>query len=136
MSTPLHLDDGILPVLRTLCIAAGAEPGVPLTGEARAMARDAWGAAGPLRLQALARLLAEMRLARRSVFVYANPTCPCCRQRLTANERAFLALARAGLAGQRAAATGAALILTEGGPVEPTRDAALALGAAWTCAPR
>ena len=127
--------DGLLPVLRALCQGAAPCGGVPLAPRAMAAAQEAWGAGAMARTVALAHLLAELRLSRRAVFHYANPDCPCCRLQATPNERAFLALARAGLAGQRSAATGAALILTEGGPVEPVCNAALALRAIWAAAP-
>ncbi|QYZ71452.1 hypothetical protein [Neotabrizicola shimadae] len=127
--------DGLLPVLRELCRGAGADGSLPLTPRALHAAREAWGAAALLRLSGIARVLGEVRLSRRAVFHYSNPDCPCCRHKLTPNERAFLSLVRAGIAGQKTAATGAALILTEGGPVEPARNAALALRGVWSAGP-
>lgn len=138
MSAPEALPEaveGVLPVLRALCQGAASCCGVPLTPRAIGTAQATWGAGAAARAAGLARVLGEIRLARQAVFHFANPDCPCCRHRVTANERAFLALVRAGLAGQKGAATGAALILTEGGPVEPARNAALALRAIWEAAP-
>lgn len=132
---PPEAADGLLPVLRALCQGAAPRCGVPLTPQAVGVARAVWGDGAVARAAGLARVLGEVRLARRAVFIFANPDCPCCRHRVTPNERALLALVRAGLAGQKSAATGAALILTEGGPVDPACNAALALRPIWAASP-
>ncbi|MES2664461.1 MAG: hypothetical protein V4712_00075 [Pseudomonadota bacterium] len=105
---------GLLTVLRHFCVSF-ADPQSQDWMQAYGFATRTWGiSAGPKAAQALFTIFDAMRRSRRSVFQYANPACPVCSARLTANERHLMRMLHALRRNRVGEARTEAMLLVEG----------------------
>ena len=109
-----QVEIGLLAVFRHF-IASFAAPDQQAWTTALRLACDLWGPkdGAPVAV-ALLEVTDAMRRARRSMFHFSNPNCPCCRGALTANERHVITLIHAIRRGRLTDARTQAMLLCEG----------------------
>lgn len=134
-SDEMHVSDcgldgfeiGLLAVLRNFCTSF-CSPQSQAWMNAYGLATQRWGISdGPKAAQSLLAVAEAMRRSRPTMFVFSNPTCLVCRERITANERQFMQVIHAARRGNLGVARTAAMMLCEGGDTQAFVLAAIAM---------
>jgi hypothetical protein len=118
---------GLLAVLRRFCTSFCTPQSQAWMG-AYGIATELWGISdGPRAAQCLLAVVEAMRRSRPTTFVFSNPACQVCHERITPNERLFMQVVHAARRGNLGQARISAMMLCEGADTQAVVQSALAL---------